>query len=177
MKLTSKNVIFESSHRKKPDFKTQKTKKLYLECVSFKCYLYKKLAYPANLFCHVKGFSRKCQEFSVSEKMYLQTFLYVNHPYDSLIMKVIDEIMGLCIKIPWCKNHDNIIFSQWENSSTIYNLIMVHPRIMKIHKTLPGDTPNDFPKFLCDWMYEFWIHWVQTNKQTQIHFYIYVYTS
>ena len=112
MKLTSKNVIFESSHRKKPDFKTQKTKKLYLECVSFKCYLYKKLAYPANLFCHVKGFSRKCQEFSVSEKMYLQTFLYGNHPYDSLIMKVIDY---------------DILIGQWEHTSTINILYGGHP--------------------------------------------------
>ena len=32
---------------------------------------------------------------------------------------------------------------------------MVHPRIMKIHKNLPGDTPNDFQKFRGDWMYGF----------------------
>ena len=44
---------------------------------------------------------------------------------------------------------------------------MVHPRIIKIHKNLPGDTPTDFPKFHGDWMYGFSIHWVQTNKQTK----------
>ena len=30
--------------------------------------------------------------------------------------------------------------------------LMVHPRIMKIHKNLLGDTPNDFPKFRADQM-------------------------
>ena len=33
--------------------------------------------------------------------------------------------------------------------------LMVHPRIMKIHKNLSGDTPNDFPKFRGDWVYGF----------------------
>ena len=34
-------------------------------------------------------------------------------------MKVIDQIMGLCIKITCCKNHDNILFGQCENVSII----------------------------------------------------------
>ena len=72
--------------------------------------LYKKLLTMQTLFCHVRGFCRKNQEFSVNEKMHLQIFLYGNHPNDSLVMKVIDQIMGLCIKIIWCKNHD-ILFS------------------------------------------------------------------
>ena len=33
--------------------------------------------------------------------------------------------------------------------------LMIHPRIMKIHNNLPGETPNDFPKFRGDWMYGF----------------------
>ena len=33
--------------------------------------------------------------------------------------------------------------------------LMVHPRIMNIHKNLPANTPNDFPKFRGDWMYDF----------------------
>ena len=28
---------------------------------------------------------------------------------DSLIMKVIDQIMGLCIKITWCKKHNDFL--------------------------------------------------------------------
>ena len=51
--------------------------------------------------------------------MHLQTFMYGNHPNDSLIMKVIDQIMGLCIKRTWYKNHDNISFGLCENASTI----------------------------------------------------------
>ena len=56
--------------------------------------------------------------------------------------------------------------------------LMVHPRITKIHKNFLGDTPNNFKKFRDDWMCGFWIHWVQTNKQTNklpdIHFYIHI---
>ena len=59
--------------------------------------------------------------------MHLQTFLYGNHPNDSLIMTVIDQIMGLCIKIRWCKNHDSILFGQCENASTINFLYYGHP--------------------------------------------------
>ena len=57
-------------------------------------------------------FSKKCQDFSVSEKMYLQSFLHGNHPNDLLIMKVIDQIMGLCT-------------------------LMVQPRLWKFTKTFP----------------------------------------
>ena len=64
------------------------------------------------MFCHVKGFSRKCQELSAREEMHLQTFLYGNQLNDSLIMKVIDQIMSLCINITWYKNHDNILLGQ-----------------------------------------------------------------
>ena len=58
------------------------------------------------MFCHVKGFCRKCQEFSISEKMHLQTFLYGNHPNDSHILKVIDKIMvhSMVMKIQKNKN-------------------------------------------------------------------------
>ena len=59
--------------------------------------------------------------------MHLQNFLYGNHPNESLIMKVIDEIMGLCIKITWCKNHDNILFGQCENAPIINFLYGSHP--------------------------------------------------
>ena len=38
-------------------------------------------------------------------------------PNDLRIMKVIDQIMGLCIKIICCKNRDNILFVQCENES------------------------------------------------------------
>ena len=78
------------------------------------------------MFCQVKGFSSKSQEFSVSEKMHLQNFL-VWQPNDSLIFKVIDRIMGLCIKIICCKNHDNILLGQCENASTINFLYGGHP--------------------------------------------------
>ena len=88
----------------------------------------------------VRGFSRKCQAFAVSEKMYLQTFF--------VWPKVIDQIMGLCIKIKWCKNHDNILFGQCENTFTIIfcmlATLMVHPRIKKTHKNHLGDIPNIF---------------------------------
>ena len=59
--------------------------------------------------------------------MHLQTFLYGNHPNVSLIMKVIDQIMSLCIKITWYKSHDNILFGQGENASTINFLYGGHP--------------------------------------------------
>ena len=59
--------------------------------------------------------------------MHLQSFLYSNHPNDSLIMKVIDQIIGLCIKITWCKNHDNILFGQCGNASPINFLYGGHP--------------------------------------------------
>ena len=81
---------------------------------------------PQTLFCHVKVFSRKCQEYSVSEKMNLQPFLYGNNPNDSLIMKIINQIMDLYIKITWCKNHD-ILFGQCENAFTIHFLYGDHP--------------------------------------------------
>ena len=42
-----------------------------------------------------------------------------------------------------------------------------HPRIMKIHKNLSRDTPNDFPKFRGDWMY------VCTDKHTFNFIYMY----
>ena len=82
--------------------------------------------------------------------MHLQTVLCGNHPNDSLIMKVIDQMMGVCIKITWCKNHDNNIFSV--NAKIHPQLIfcmvatlMVHCRIMKIHKNHSGNIPNIFP--------------------------------
>ena len=59
--------------------------------------------------------------------MHLQTFLYGNHPNGSVIMKVIDQIMGLCVKIMWCKNHDNFLFGQRENAATINFLYGGHP--------------------------------------------------
>ena len=49
-------------------------------------------------------------------------------------MKVIDQIMGLCIKIACCKNHDNILFGQWENAPTINFLYGDHP----------NGTPQDY---------------------------------
>ena len=67
------------------------------------------------------------QEFSVSGKMHLQTFLYGKHLNDWLIIKVIDQIVGLCIKITSCKNHDNILFGQCENACTINFLYGGHP--------------------------------------------------
>ena len=42
-------------------------------------------------------------------------------------MKVIDQIMGLCIKIRWCKNYDNSLFGQCENASTNNFLYGDHP--------------------------------------------------
>ena len=69
----------------------------------------------------------KCQAVSVSEQMHLQTFLYVNHSNDSLIIKVIDQIMGLCMKTTCCNNHDNILLGQCENASTINFLYGGHP--------------------------------------------------
>ena len=97
--------------------------------------MYIKLANQANVvFAMSSGFLGKNQEFSVSEKTHLQTFLYGNHPNDSLIMKVTDKIMGTCIKITWCKNHDNMFFCQCENASTINFLYGSHPNI----------TPSDY---------------------------------
>ena len=52
---------------------------------------------------------------------------------------------------------------------------MAHPKIMKAHKNLPGDTPNDFSKFRGDWMCGFLIHF-NPNKETLIHFYLYRFT-
>ena len=92
------------------------------------------LTYPANIVFHVKGFSTKCQKFPVSKKMHLQTFLYGYHPNDSLIIKVIYQIMDLCIKITWYKNHDNILFGQCENAFTINFLYVGHP----------NGTPQDY---------------------------------
>ena len=48
----------------------------------------------------------------------------------------------------------------------LYNIIYLF-----IHKNLPDDTPNDFPKFHGDWMYCF-LKPLSTDKQTHIHFYI-----
>ena len=42
-------------------------------------------------------------------------------------MKFIDQIMGLCIEITWCENHDSILFGQCENVSTIILLYGGHP--------------------------------------------------
>ena len=42
-------------------------------------------------------------------------------------MRVIDQIMGPCIKITWCKNNGNILFGQCENASTINFLYGGHP--------------------------------------------------
>ena len=57
--------------------------------------LYIILANPANFVLWqnfmVKGFSG---EFSVIEKIHLQNFLYGNQTNNSLIMKVIDQIMA-----------------------------------------------------------------------------------
>ena len=49
-------------------------------------------------------------------------------------MKAIDQIMCLCIKITWCKNHDNILFGQCENASAINFLYGGHP----------NGTPQDY---------------------------------
>ena len=57
---------------------------------------------------------------------FTNNFLFGGHPNDSLIIKVIDRIMGSCIKIAWCKNHDNILFGQGENASTIHFLYGGH---------------------------------------------------
>ena len=85
------------------------------------------LVYPANVVLPCQGIFWKCQEFSVSEQMHLQTFLYGNHPNDALIMKVIDQFMGFCIKITWCKNHAYILFGQCENASPINFFYVGHP--------------------------------------------------
>ena len=97
---------------------------------------------PQSLFYHVKGFSSKNQEFSVSEKMHLQTFLYSNHPNDSLIMKVIHQIMvhtriGKFTKIRNIFPYQHFILSEKLHSQIIFGMvatIIVHFRIIKIHK-------------------------------------------
>ena len=81
--------------------------------------------------------------------MHLQTFLY-DHPNDSLIMKVFDQI---CIKMTTfyavnAKMHPQLIFC-------MVATLMEHPRIMKIHKNIPERTPNDCLKFRNDWIYGF----------------------
>ena len=96
-----------------------------------------------------KDFLVNAKNYQLVRKCIYKLFLYGNHPNDSLIMKAIDQTMGLCIKITWCKNHDNILFDQCEKASTINFLYGGHPngtpRIMKIYKNLPGDIPNIFP--------------------------------
>ena len=74
------------------------------------------------MFCHVKG---KCQQFSVLKKLIYIIFLYGIQPNDTLIMKVIDQIMGKKKKKK--KNHEDILFGQWENASTIKFLYCDHP--------------------------------------------------
>ena len=48
-------------------------------------------------------------------------------------------------------SHTNILFCHREiafpNNFLFGGHRMVHPRIMKIHKNLPGDTPSDFQNF------------------------------
>ena len=84
------------------------------------------------------------KNFRLVRKCIYKLFLYGIRTNDSLIMKVIDQIMGFCIKIMTtfysanAKMHPKLIFFM------VVTLI-VHPRIMKIHKTLPGDIPKIFP--------------------------------
>ena len=61
-------------------------------------------------------------------------------------MKVIDRIMGLCIKITWSKNHNKILC---ENASTINFLYGGHPNGTPLdyeNSQKPAqDKPNIFP--------------------------------
>ena len=50
------------------------------------------------MFCHVKGFAGNAKNFRLVRNYIYKHFLYANHPNDSLIMKVIDQIIELCIK-------------------------------------------------------------------------------
>ena len=48
-------------------------------------------------------------------------------------MKVIHQIMGLCIKITWCEKHDNILFGQCEIAFTNYFLYAyLYPKYEKV---------------------------------------------
>ena len=61
-------------------------------------------------------------------------------------MKVIDQIMGLCMKITWCKNHVTF-YSVNEKQHTQLKFcmvvtLMVQHTIMHLHPSLPGDIPK-----------------------------------
>ena len=74
-----------------------------------------------------RDFLGNAKNFRLVIKCIYIRFLYGNHPIDSLIMKVIDQIMCLCIQITWCRNHDSILFGECENTSTINFLYGGHP--------------------------------------------------
>ena len=78
-------------------------------------------SWPRNrCFALARDFLLNANNFWLVRKWVYKIFLYDNHPKDSL--KVIDQSMGFCIKIIWCQNHDNILFGQCENASTIHFL-------------------------------------------------------
>ena len=91
-----------------------------------------------------RDFLGNAKHFRLVRKCIYRIFFNVNHPNDSLIMKFIDQIMGLCIKITCCKNHGNILLGQCENACTI------KPRLMIIPKNLPGDIQKTMVLVLGD---------------------------
>ena len=92
-----------------------------------------------RVFALSRNFLENAKNFRLVRKCIYKHF-YGNHPNDSL--KVIDEIMGLCIKITWCKNHD-ILFGQCENVSKINFLYGGQPNGTPKH--LPLNISNIFP--------------------------------
>ena len=74
-----------------------------------------------------RNFLGNANNFGLARKCICKHFLDGKHPNHSFIIKVIDQITGLCIKITWCKNRDNILLGQCENASTINFLYGGHP--------------------------------------------------
>ena len=83
-------------------------------------------------------FLGNAKNFWLVRKCSYKLFLYGNHPNDSLIMKVIDQIMGLCTKLTWCKNYDNILFGQCEYASQLIFCMMATLELWKLIKTFPS---------------------------------------
>ena len=70
-------------------------------------------------FVMSRDFLGNAKNFRLFRKCIYKPFLFGNHPNDSLLIKVIDQIIRLCIKITWRKNHDNLLFGQCGNAPTI----------------------------------------------------------
>ena len=83
-------------------------------------------------FAMSRDFQGNAKNYRLVRKYIYKLFLYGNHTNDALIMKVINQIMCLCIKITWCKNHD-ILFGQCENAPTINFLYGGHPNGTPLH--------------------------------------------